>query len=60
MEAFLILVEFVARVAPEIIEAFFTEHPDLRPPPREGTASAIESKAEAAERAKFDSDESSR
>ncbi len=52
--AFLLLVEFVAKVAPEIIEAFWAEHPDLKPPPREGTRDAIESKAEAAEAAKFD------
>lgn len=54
--AFLLLVEFVTAVAPEIIEAFWTEHPDLKPPPREGSRDAIEAGAEAAERAKFDGD----
>ena len=52
--AFLLLVEFVSKVAPEIIKAFWTEHPDLKPPPREGTRDAIDAEAEAAERAKFD------
>lgn len=54
MGAFILLVEFVAKVAPEIIEAFWAEHPDLRPPPHEGTRDAIESKAEALEAKKFD------
>lgn len=54
--AFLLLVEFVTKVAPEIIEAFFAEHPDLRPPPREGSKDSIESAAEAAEAAKFDNE----
>ena len=54
MGAFLLLVEFVSKAAPEIIEAFWAEHPDLKPPPREGTRDAIEGDAERLEAEKFD------
>ncbi len=54
--AFLLLVEFVAKLAPEIIEAFWAEHPDLKPAPREGTRDAIENKAKAVEAEKFGDD----
>jgi len=52
--AFLLLVDFVSRLAPEIIEAFFVEHPDLRPPPREGSQAAVERAAAQALADKFD------